>query len=142
MKDKIKYGSDVLEKLWELVEEARQSYIDHDGRFPGEKIRKIGRYCDKVAGKRGKSSVQVADETHHWIVGDGKRYWIGRDIHSRAHYFVSGTAAGAYRCGCPGAAQAMLDSEEVKTLIRTLVKPGKFGVYLINDKVEVSPCRS
>lgn len=54
MTDRVQYGSQVLDRVWDLYDEARQSYLDHDGRFPGEKLRKLARYCLKVAGKKAK----------------------------------------------------------------------------------------
>lgn len=137
MKDRVQQGSQVLDKVWDLYDEARQSYLDHDGRFPGAKLRKLAGYCLKVAGKSVKA--RVVDETHHWIAGDGKKYWVFRN--SLGQFSISTDVRDAFRFGCPGAAKSALGDTAVKCHIRTLVKPGKFGVYLLNEKVEVSPCR-
>lgn len=137
MKDMVKYGGTVLDKVFDLCYEARNSYLDHDGRFPGAKLRKLASYCLKVAGKSGKT--EVADETHHWIAGDGRKYWVARN--KADDPYITKNVLEAFKCGCPGAAKALADDTMVQRLIRTLVKPGKFGVYLLNEKVEVSPCR-
>lgn len=88
------------------------------------------------------AKMRVVSETHHWIVGNGRQHWIGKDVNSKTDDLFIADATSAYKCGSPEEARKLVECEEAKSLIRSLARPGKFGVYLRNDKVEVSPCRS
>lgn len=87
-------------------------------------------------------AAKVIDETHHWIAGNG-RHWIAiGDCPHNGGVFLTEDWKRAYRCGSELGAWGLLARDESKRVIRTLVAPKKFRAWLLNEKVEVSPCRS
>ena len=82
---------------------------------------------------------RVVDETHHWIAGDGD-IWVA--INSGGGIWFTTDWRYAHRCGSELGARGLVARNEVKRDMQTLVSPKKFRAWLLNEKVEVSPCRS
>ena len=84
-------------------------------------------------------AAKVIDETHRWIAGDGT-HWVA--INCCGGIWFMDDWREAYRCGSELGAWGLLARDESKRVIRALVAPKKFRVWLLNEKVEISPCRS